>query len=112
MYQMNTLSRQNSFAQYIHYPLTPVNTGASTNVSKDNAPLPTFVSRGLQTDLESKPVNPPSTQIRPYKKQPAQVRRFFIPFPVNHRFFPYRSFLYQHSQTTHQVISVSTIYRQ
>jgi hypothetical protein len=40
------------------------------NVTGDTSSLPTFVSRGLQTDLEP----PSSTQTRYYEKQKPQVR--------------------------------------
>jgi hypothetical protein len=61
-------------------PLSSVTNSISDDItytSGDTSSLPTFVSRGLQTDLEPQPVNPSSTQIRYYEKQPSQVSRLF-----------------------------------
>jgi hypothetical protein len=73
MYKMDTQSKQTPLPTQTS-PLATNNN--NTKVTGENAPLPTFVSRGLQTDFEPLPTNPSSTQIRYYEKQPSQVRPF------------------------------------
>jgi hypothetical protein len=75
MYQMNTHQKQT--------PL-PTQSSSSTNsngnpdITGNTSSLPTFVSRGPQTDFETQSANPSSTQIRYYEKQQPQVRIFYI----------------------------------
>lgn len=83
MYKMNTFSRQ------IPLPAHPSQLSASnvsTNATRNSASLPTFVSRGPQSNLEVQPIDSSSTQVRYYEKQPSQVRTFHILFKSHSHF--------------------------
>jgi len=72
---MNTFSRQIPLPAH---PSQLTATNASTNATRNNSSVPTFVSRGLQTSLEAQPMDSSSTQMRYYEKQPSLVRTFHI----------------------------------
>jgi hypothetical protein len=83
MYKMNTFSRQIPLSAY---PSQLSASNASTNPTRNSASLPTFISRGLQTNLEAQPIDSSSTQVRYYERQPSQVRIFHILFKSNSHF--------------------------
>ena len=67
MYQMDTVSRQ---APLPNQPfLSP-----SAKTTRENTSLPTVVSRGIQTDFQTQPMNSLSSQTYFYDRQPSQVR--------------------------------------
>ncbi|CAF2037194.1 unnamed protein product [Rotaria magnacalcarata] len=72
MYKMNTQLRQIPLP---NKSLTSATTNSNdlNSIAKDDTSLPNFVSRGLQTDLESQPLNSSSTQMVYYEKQQPQV---------------------------------------
>jgi len=77
MYRMNTRLKQTPLPNQLS-SLATTNSYNGTNLTHDNSYLPTFVSRGPQTNLETQPINSSSTQIRYYEKQQSQVRLFCI----------------------------------
>ncbi|CAF0763301.1 unnamed protein product [Rotaria sordida] len=77
MYKMNTQLKQTPLPtpSSSSSPPATTNSNSNNNTTGDNAIVPTFVSRGLQTDLEVQPINPSSTQMLYYEKQQPQ----FVP---------------------------------
>jgi hypothetical protein len=76
MYRMNTLLKQTSLPTHS----TSVPTTATENqtdghkTAEDTSAVRTYVSRGLQTDLEVQPTSGSSSQMHYYEKQQSQVR--------------------------------------
>ncbi|CAF3504291.1 unnamed protein product [Rotaria sp. Silwood1] len=72
MYNMNTQSKQITLPTPSSSSPT-TNSNGGNNTTGDNATVPTFVSRGLQTDLEVQPIDPSATQMLYYEKQKPQI---------------------------------------
>ena len=76
MYRMNTILRQAPSPAQLSSPES-TNPGDVTNITtrsiEDLSKIRTYVSRGLQTDLEVQPSNSSDSQMRYYEKQQSQV---------------------------------------
>ncbi|CAF1298561.1 unnamed protein product [Adineta ricciae] len=79
MYRMNTILRQVPSPAQLSSPES-TNPGDVTNITtrsvEDLSKIRTYVSRGLQTDLEVQPSNSSDSLVRYYEKQQSQ----FVPF--------------------------------
>ncbi|CAF2473024.1 unnamed protein product [Rotaria sp. Silwood2] len=72
MYKMNTRLKQTPLPTPSSSSTT-TNPSSSNNTTEDNSTVPTFVSIGLQTDLEAQPINSSSSQMLYYERQKPQV---------------------------------------